>query len=133
MEITTSTIAVLICGVRLGIWSWRFLNWLWFNPEKLEKYLRQQGLNGNSYRLLCGDLKEGYMMSKEAKSKAMNFSNDIAPRVSHLLHKTFTTYGKIAFTWFGPRPVVFINDAEIVKEIFSKPYIFLKPENYHTI
>ncbi|XP_049374051.1 cytochrome P450 CYP72A219-like [Solanum verrucosum] len=40
---------------------------------------------------------------------------------------------KIAFTWFGPRPVVLINDAEMVKDIFSKPYIFVKPENYHII
>ncbi|XP_060189913.1 cytochrome P450 CYP72A219-like [Lycium barbarum] len=133
MEIIPSTIAVLICAVFVGIWVWRFLNWVWFKPKKLEKYLREQGLNGNSYRLLFGDLKEGYMMSKEAKSKPMKFSHDIAPRVSPLLHKTFTKYGKIAFTWFGPRPAVFINDAEIVKEIFSKPYIFLKPENYHTI
>ncbi|KAK4342256.1 hypothetical protein RND71_038072 [Anisodus tanguticus] len=134
MEIIISrSIAVLICGVFLGIWAWKFLNWVWFKPKKLEKNMRQQGLIGNSYRLLFGDLKEGYMMSKEAKSKPMNFSHDIAPRVSPLLHKTFTKYGKIAFTWFGPRPVVFINDAEIVKEIFSKPYNFLKPENYHII
>ncbi|CAN4103179.1 unnamed protein product [Withania somnifera] len=133
MDLAASTSAVLICAIFLGIWSWRFLNWVWFMPKKLEKYLRHQGLNGNSYKLFFGDLKEGYIMSKEAKSKPMNFSHDIAPRVSPLLHKTFTKYGKVAFTWFGPRPAVFINDAEMVKEIFSKPYTFVKPENYHLI
>nr|XP_033510989.1 cytochrome P450 CYP72A219-like [Nicotiana tomentosiformis] len=98
METITSTIAVFSAAF-LGIWVWKFLNWVWFNPRKVEKYLRQQGLSGNSYRLFFGDLKEG----------------------------------KIAFTWVGPRSAVFINDAEIVKEIFSKPYNFLKQENYHIV
>ncbi|KAG5597312.1 hypothetical protein H5410_038544 [Solanum commersonii] len=133
MEIILTSIAISICAIFLGICAWRFFNWLWLKPKKLEKYLRQQGLNGNSYKLFFGDLKVGYMISKEAKSKPMNFSHDITQRVSPLLHKTFTNYGKIAFTWFGPRPVVLINDAEMVKDIFSKPYIFVKPENYHII
>ncbi|KAH7512763.1 hypothetical protein FEM48_Zijuj12G0124800 [Ziziphus jujuba var. spinosa] len=61
--------------------AWRVLNWVWFGPKRLERFLRQQGLSGNSYRFLFGDLKESSMMTKEAKSKPMNLSHDITPRV----------------------------------------------------
>ncbi|RVW78249.1 Cytochrome P450 CYP72A219 [Vitis vinifera] len=60
---------------------WRLLNWVWLRPKRLERCLREQGLAGNSYRLLHGDFKEMSMMLKEAYSRPISLSDDIAPRV----------------------------------------------------
>lgn len=91
MEILQSSVAV--CAVVLLIYIWKILNWVWFKPKKLEKCLRQKGFNGNSYRLLFGDLKELEMMAKIAKSKPINFSNDIVPRVMPFIKNSVKNYG----------------------------------------
>ncbi|KAL3806371.1 hypothetical protein ACJIZ3_000614 [Penstemon smallii] len=108
--------------------AWKILNWVWFRPRKLEKYLREQGFNGNSYKFLFGDFKEMRTMMQEANSKPIiNFSNHIVPRVMPSIHKALTKYGENCFIWFGPRPAVLITDPEIIREILSKSYIFQKP------
>ncbi|KAL2496723.1 Cytochrome [Forsythia ovata] len=126
METLQNSIGVF-CAVVLLIYAWKILNWVWFKPKKLEKSLREQGFNGNSYRLMFGDLKGLEMMTKEAKLKPINFSNDIVPRVMPFLHKTVQTYGQNAFLWFGPRPQALIMDPENIREVLSKSCIFQKP------
>uniref|UniRef100_A0A5B7BNH3 Cytochrome P450 CYP72A219-like n=1 Tax=Davidia involucrata TaxID=16924 RepID=A0A5B7BNH3_DAVIN len=115
------------CATVLVILAWRVLNWLWLRPKKVEKYLRQQGLNGSSYRLLFGDLKEMSMVIKEANSKPINLSDDIVPRSIPFVHKSIESYGKDSFVWLGPKPQVHIMDPENVREILSKNYHFQKP------
>lgn len=86
--------SVAICGaVVLLVYAWKVLIWVWFRRQKLEKCLRQQGLNGNSYRFLFGDAKELVLTTKKAKSKPISFSNDIAPRVMPFFHKAVQNYG----------------------------------------
>ena len=55
--------------------------------------LREQGLKGNSYRILFGDVKDMAEMSAKAKAKPMDFTNDIVPRVMPFIYKTVNTYG----------------------------------------
>ncbi|XP_057463092.1 cytochrome P450 72A397-like [Actinidia eriantha] len=81
---------------------------------------------GNSYRLLYGDLKENSLMTKEVKSRPINLSDDIMPRVMPFFHKTAMTHGKNSFMWFGPRPRVNIMDPELVKEVLSKNFNYKK-------
>jgi hypothetical protein len=83
---STLLLAILTLG-------WRILNWVWLRPKYLERRLREQGFSGNSYRLFFGDLKDGSIMSKQAKSKPINFSDDISPRVAPFMHHTFKNYG----------------------------------------
>ncbi|XP_022877293.1 cytochrome P450 CYP72A219-like isoform X1 [Olea europaea var. sylvestris] len=128
MEILQSSVAV--CAVVLLIYIWKILNWVWFKPKKLEKCLRQKGFNGNSYRLLFGDLKELEMMAKKAKSKPINFSNDIVPRVMPFIKNSVKNYGENVFLWFGPTPQVVIMEPEIIREVLSKSYIFQKPPSH---
>jgi len=75
------------------IFAWRILNWLWLKPKKLEKLLREQGLKGNPYRLLVGDMKDLLKMRKEATSKPMNLSDDIAPRVFSFVQQSVAKHG----------------------------------------
>jgi len=75
------------------ILAWRILNWLWLKPKKLVKLLREQGLKGNSYRLLVGDMKDLLKMRKEATSKPMNLSDDIVPRVYSFVQQTVAKHG----------------------------------------
>ncbi|CAI9296516.1 unnamed protein product [Lactuca saligna] len=106
--------------------TWRILDSLWFKPKKIEKFLRAQGLKGNSYRFMFGDSKEIAQMTREAKSKPIHLKDDIAPRVLPFVHKSVADYGKICFTWMGPRPTVQVTEPAMIKEILADYYKFQK-------
>ncbi|KAJ7981923.1 Cytochrome P450 [Quillaja saponaria] len=129
VSFSTSTIGIWVLIVTVLVGAWRVLNWLWLKPKKLERLLRQQGLKGNSYRILFGDMKQSIQMLKEAKCKPMNLSDDchdIAPRVFPFLHQIVKNYGKNCFIWVGPIPRLTIMDPEQIKEIFTRVYDFQK-------
>ncbi|PON69776.1 Cytochrome P450, E-class, group I [Parasponia andersonii] len=128
MEVSLSVLAIctILCIV-ITTWAWRALNWVWLRPKRLEKCLRQQGLKGTPYRFLYGDLKESYKMTKEARSKPINFSDDIATRVLPFVIQTVKNFGKDSFIWIGPTPRVNITNPEHLKEIFTKFGDFQKP------
>lgn len=86
-------ISLAITCVAASIYAWKFLNWAWLTPKKLEKSLRQQGFNGNPYKFLLGDLQELMAMEKESLSKPIAFSDDFIPRIMPFVHKTLTNYG----------------------------------------
>ena len=116
---------------------------LWFVPKKLEKIIRQQGIQGSSYRFPFGDIWEFRRSMKEAESKPFPFSHDILPRVLPWMHqgiyrygtpslnchafayfiftiKVFRFPGKFFLTWLGPLPRVVINDPQLAREILSE-------------
>ncbi|XP_073123463.1 cytochrome P450 72A225-like [Henckelia pumila] len=128
MDIFYAALA-LSCAILASVYGWKFLNWAWLRPKKMEKQLRQQGFNGKSYRFLIGDSKEIIATSQEARSKPMNFSNDIIPRVFAVFHEYVKNYGKNCFLWFGPTPTALISDPELIKEVLSKSYVFQKPKS----
>ncbi|ESW21370.1 hypothetical protein PHAVU_005G065000 [Phaseolus vulgaris] len=130
MEAACSTILMLILILVLIlvlIWAWMMLNWLWFTPKRLERLLREQGLQGNPYTLLVGDTNEFAKMRKEAFSKPMDlFSNDIVQRVYPFFRHSINTHGKNSFIWFGPAPRVILTDPELIKDVFNKTFDFQK-------
>ncbi|KAM7497867.1 hypothetical protein LguiA_022281 [Lonicera macranthoides] len=125
-----SLIAICICSsiIYVGILGWRVLNWVWLSPRKTEVYLRAQGLNGNPYRLLVGDVKEISLMRKEANLNPITFSDDVVPRLMPFVHNSFQKYGKNFFVWLGPRPMVHIMDPDVIKELLTKINQFPKPK-----
>ncbi|KVH95833.1 cytochrome P450 [Cynara cardunculus var. scolymus] len=76
------------------VYAWRFFNWVWLNPKKKERCLRDQGLKGNSYKLLYGDVKEIVKMMTEAYRKPINLTDDIIPRVLSFAHKSISIHGQ---------------------------------------
>ncbi|MQM20988.1 hypothetical protein Taro_054018 [Colocasia esculenta] len=101
----------------------RAVMWAWWTPRRLERALRQQGIPGNPYRLLFGDIGEGARLTEEAKLKPMpSFSHDIAARVAPLQHRAMETHGKVNFTWSGPHPAVSIMDPVLIREILSNKF-----------
>ncbi|GJY99007.1 hypothetical protein Tco_0516437 [Tanacetum coccineum] len=78
--------------VLVAIYAWRFLNWVWLKPKKMEKFLRDQGLKGTSYKFLYGDVKEMVKMITEAYKKPINLDDDIIPRVLLFAHSIVTTH-----------------------------------------
>ncbi|XP_048320775.2 cytochrome P450 CYP72A219 [Ziziphus jujuba] len=130
MEVSGARAAVYVGLVSIVIaLAWRVLNWVWFRPKRLERFLRQQGLSGNSYRFLFGDLKESSMMTKEAKSRPMNLSHDITPRVLPHLHQTVKNFGHNSFIWDGPNPTVIVSNPEDAKDVFARYGEFQKPHS----
>ena len=87
---TTTTCVILVTILML---AWKLLYSLWLRPKKLERRLREQGLEGNPYKILGGDARQMLKMQKEAKSKPMDLSDDIAPRVLTFVHHTVNNYG----------------------------------------
>ncbi|MCD7446202.1 hypothetical protein HAX54_045259 [Datura stramonium] len=117
----------LVCvAILLLVYTWRVLNWAWFRPKKLEKYLRLSGLKGNPYKLLYGDLKELTNKLNEPKSKPINFSDDIAQRLIPFFCDAINKLGKNSFAWLGPNPIVFITEPAVIKEILAKHYMYHK-------
>ncbi|CAJ2659447.1 secologanin synthase-like protein [Trifolium pratense] len=127
MATATTAIILLTVMILTLTWAWRILNWVWLKPKKLEKLLREQGLKGNSYRFLVGDIKDLLKMRNEATSKPMNLSDDIVPRVYSYIQQSAIKYGKNSFIWFGPTPRVNITDPELIKDVLNKIYDFRKP------
>ncbi|XP_074310151.1 cytochrome P450 72A397-like [Silene latifolia] len=124
-EYYTSAI-IISCIALILTCAWKLLNWAWLKPKKLEKKLRQQGLNGNSYKLFYGDLKETFKMRDEARQKPIPFTNDYITRVLPFLHQQVAKYGQNCFTWSGPVPVINITQPELIREVFSRMNEFPK-------
>ncbi|KAF5199594.1 Cytochrome p450 [Thalictrum thalictroides] len=115
-------ILVGICVVLVISWIWKVLNWVWLKPRKLEKCLRQQGINGRPYKFLKGNVEDLGRMMMEARSKPMELSHRIVPRVIPFIHEGVEKYGKFTFDWRGPTLRVNIMDPELIKEVFSNKY-----------
>ncbi|PIM97508.1 Cytochrome P450 CYP4/CYP19/CYP26 subfamily [Handroanthus impetiginosus] len=111
------------------IYTWRILNWAYIRPKRLEKVLRKQGLKGNSYKLVYGDLKELSKMLAEANSKPISLDDDIKPRVISFFLKTIQKYGNEPFMWVGPRPAIILTEPELVKEVMTKSDLYQKGQN----
>ncbi|KAJ9183060.1 hypothetical protein P3X46_006975 [Hevea brasiliensis] len=123
---SSSSVAVSIILVIIVTLGWRILNWVWFKPKTLERFLRQQGLAGNPYRFFHGDLKESVAMIKQARSQPFDFSQHLALRVAPFLLQILNNYGKNSFIWIGPIPRVNITNPVHIKEVFTKINEFQK-------
>ncbi|PIA31400.1 hypothetical protein AQUCO_04900003v1 [Aquilegia coerulea] len=113
---------VFVAAVLLIPWAWKAFSWIWLKPKKLEKCLREQGLKGSSYKFLFGDIKEMIDSVKAARTKPMDHSHQIVPRVMPFLHDKVQKYGKTHFTWFGPNPRVNITDPDMIRDILSNKF-----------
>eukprot|EP00261_Vitis_vinifera_P016241 XP_010645072.1 PREDICTED: cytochrome P450 CYP72A219 [Vitis vinifera] len=127
VEMKLSSVAISFVFITLLIYAWRLLNWVWLRPKKLERCLRQQGLTGNSYRLLHGDFREMSRMINEANSRPISFSDDIVQRVLPFHDHSIQKYGKNNFIWLGPKPVVNIMQPELIRDVLLKHNAFQKP------
>lgn len=96
LNLTPSTCAIVtLLATVLIWWFWNALNWIWLRPKRIERRLKEQGFQGNSYRPMVGDIRDMVKMIKQAKSKPMDpHSNDIAPRVLPYVVHTIAKYGE---------------------------------------
>ncbi|XP_047943296.1 cytochrome P450 72A397-like [Salvia hispanica] len=117
-------ILIFACALVL-ICTWKLLNWAYITPKRLEEALRKQGFKGNPYKVY-GDFMEIGQWAMEARSKPINFNDDIKKRVVPFLFNTIHKYGKESFVWFGLRPAIILTDPDLVKEVMTKSYLYLK-------
>ncbi|CAD6237788.1 unnamed protein product [Miscanthus lutarioriparius] len=124
---------LLVYGVPGLVLLWqggRLLNKLWWEPRRLERALRAQGLRGTSYRFLTGDLKEFGRQNQEAWARPLPLGcHDIVPHVTPFLSNNVREHGKTCFSWFGPIPNVTITDPALVRDVLSNKFgHFQKPQ-----
>ncbi|KAK9671931.1 hypothetical protein RND81_12G064600 [Saponaria officinalis] len=118
-------ISSVVCIVILQC-LWKTMNWVWLKPRKLEKQLRQQGLVGNSYKFLYGDLKEDSEMRSKRREKPIHFNNDYYARVFPFHHELEKIYGENCFSWVGPTPLIHITDPNLITDAFARMHEFQK-------
>ncbi|TMW84896.1 hypothetical protein EJD97_024166 [Solanum chilense] len=129
MEIVAYYLVSFLLTITSVIYAWKLLDWAWFRPRKLENCLRKQGLKGNSYKLIFGDLKELAKSFEDVKSKPLNvFDDDISPRIVPYFVDTIKKHGKNCFIWIGPKPMVLVRDAEVIRDVFNKYVLYQKPK-----
>ncbi|KAK6122574.1 hypothetical protein DH2020_043683 [Rehmannia glutinosa] len=85
----------------------------------MERFFRKQGMKGNSYKFLFGDMKEANLMYEKVYSKPIGVNDDILPRLMPNILDTVEKYGNYSFMWSGPRPRVFFLDPNLLKEVLS--------------
>ncbi|KAK1397186.1 Secologanin synthase [Heracleum sosnowskyi] len=127
MELEMNKVIASLCVVLFVFTGWRTFNWLWLRPKKLEKILRKQGFNGNSYRILYGDLKDLAAAKFRAKTSSIGLSDDFLYRAAPTVYTAIHNHGKKAFLWLGPKPLVYITEPDQIKEVLNKFYNFQKP------
>lgn len=100
MELSFSMFA-LCCGVTLVsvvlVYLWRFFRWVWLKPKAMDKFLRDQGLNGTPYKFLFGDMKKMLHMTSQAKLTLIKLTDSIVPRVMPFFYASAKTYGTYVF------------------------------------
>lgn len=126
-----AALPVLVAVVVL--WTWRIVKWVWIKPKMLESSLKRQGLTGTPYTPLVGDIKRNVDMMMEARSKPINVTDDITPRLLPLALKMLNSHGKTFFIWIGPLPTIVITNPEQIKEVFNKVNDFEKASTFPLI
>nr|BAF98466.1 cytochrome P450 [Coptis japonica var. dissecta] len=116
------TLLVTCAVIYISSWAWKAFVWVWLNPRKLEKCLREQGIKGPSYKFLSGNLKDIVSATQEARAKPMELSHKIVPRVMPFVHQTVEKYGKLSFIWYGPYCRVNIMDPDMIRDILSNKF-----------
>ncbi|KAI3977070.1 hypothetical protein MKX01_031767 [Papaver californicum] len=92
----------------------KFIYKVWWNPIYITKFLASQGINGPQYKLLHGNAKEILKMANESKSKPMEeLSHQIFPYLQPFRYACIKTYGKNHLSWIGPRPQLFVSEADL--------------------
>ena len=109
MEVNAGNYAGVLVAVIVVLCTWRFMNLMWFQPKKIEKLLRAQGLKGSSYKFMYGDLKEMAQMAIHAKAKPIGLKDDIVPRVLPFVHKSIATYGTYKCSFTRHRKIDYYN------------------------
>ncbi|KAH6775514.1 hypothetical protein C2S52_013075 [Perilla frutescens var. hirtella] len=105
----------------------KLLNYIWFKPRNLEKFLREQGFNGNPYRPFAGDMKDHLKFLKQERTRSIQLSDNAAKHMLPYYHHIISKYGQKSFIWFGPSPRLNVTDPALIKEILWRPDVFEKP------
>ena len=87
----------MVILVIVTMWVSWMLNLYWLRPKKLERWLRQQGLSGNSYRISFEVSKAESKMRNEAESMSLKVSDDLVPKLYPSFNKNVKTYGCICY------------------------------------
>ncbi|XP_057796016.1 cytochrome P450 CYP72A219-like [Salvia miltiorrhiza] len=127
MEVTFGLILSSMVVVASLTWAVKLLNMFWLRPRKIEKFLREQGLSGNPYKLIVGDMKDFMKCMNEEEPKSFEISDAHMPHVVPYEHRIISKYGANCFYWLGPWARLAVTDPELIKEIVRRYDVFARP------
>lgn len=98
---------------------------------KMTDHMKKQGVNGPAYKLFYGNLKEIVASMTQARSKPMELSHSIVPRILSFEDSQVHRYGKMFLSWYGPTPKLNIMDPDMIKDVLSNKFgHFTKPKSH---
>ncbi|RWR89089.1 Cytochrome P450 72A15 [Cinnamomum micranthum f. kanehirae] len=76
---------------------WKLFYTIWWKPMKLQSYLNQQGIHGERYKLIHGNLKDTDKSWEETLSKPINLTHSIPHRI--MVPMMFTCWSELVSKW----------------------------------
>ncbi|KAK9092525.1 hypothetical protein Syun_027436 [Stephania yunnanensis] len=114
---------VVLVSLIAVVCAWKVFDWLWWKPKRLERYFREQGIKGPSFKLIHGNLRENSVATEETRAKPMKgLSHAIVPRVFPFLHQTVQKYGKLSIFWVGGIPRINVMEPDLVRDVLSNKF-----------
>lgn len=91
-----ATLIAAIVGILVAIFCGKVWYTVWWWPKMIEKKLKKEGIHGEPYQVLFGNLKEMMKMSREAKKQPL-VNHDIIPWINPFLVRLSKTYSNSNF------------------------------------
>eukprot|EP01018_Ginkgo_biloba_P028557 Gb_04119 [translate_table: standard] len=123
MELFSAKVVCTIASIFITGLLLEIANVFWLRLAKLRRMMHRQGVGGPPPRFIVGNLADMKKMKQLTetmdleKDGCMNISHDFVPRIFPYYHHWTKTYGKRFVYWMGSTPILYIQDADLIKEI----------------
>ncbi|XP_047062158.1 cytochrome P450 709B2-like [Lolium rigidum] len=99
--------------------SWALRRFVW-RPRAMARMFRAQGVRGQEYRFLLGNMVEMKRLMAEAAGLVLDAGcHDYGAMVQPYYRKWMGLYGRTFVSWFGEKPALFMGDVSMVKQVYS--------------
>ncbi|XP_068660886.1 cytokinin hydroxylase-like [Aristolochia californica] len=99
------------------------LSCYWLTPQRIQKFMQRQGVNGPKPKFLVGNLVEmASIISKTTSSDMNSIHHDIVSRLMPHYILWSRQYGKRFIYWCGCEPRICLTETEMIKELLSAKY-----------
>ncbi|XP_038722340.1 cytochrome P450 CYP749A22-like [Tripterygium wilfordii] len=127
------TLVLTSLGLYLLFIFFKFVHKVWWRPVQVQNFMASQGIKGPPYKLLYGSMKDMMQIIKESMSKPSDLSHDMFVKAQPHYHTWFKKYGTNFLYFQGPKPTLFVSEAELAKDVLNnkeKAYPKAELESY---
>lgn len=117
LDISMSVLLIIILVILVIFMLDLTYKYIW-NPLRIQKKFRKQGIKGPSYRILYGTTAEMRQhLESNFEAIGSDYNGDIVKRAMPHYYHWSLKYGKNFLYWFGNKPRLAIADPDLIKEV----------------